>query len=203
MHIIEFVGMPRAGKTTQLNLLKSCLRNHGHTVEVIDDRVRASQVAAPFTNSLAYVMSFATTALNERHRHKDIDFLLIDRGFNDVRVWADFYAQIGNITAREKDGLTYIFDRFAQQVTLTLNFQVPVEKSIKRHLRIGNTITADDLIMNEGNLRILKHAYERNGTFLHEEVTIDGCKSVYAIQATVCKAIMEKGISSTVGRSGR
>lgn len=41
MKVIEFVGMARAGKTTQINLLKSYLESKGFAVTVLTDRERA------------------------------------------------------------------------------------------------------------------------------------------------------------------
>src|SRR5258708_532874 len=148
--------MPRAGKTTQVERLQPYLEERGFKVAVIDDRTRASQMVIPIADSLAYVIGFAATALNESYKHRDEDFLLIDRGLNDVRVWANFYLRLGRVTQDESFALVTTFERFARQVALTLNFQVAVDTAVQRHIALGNTIEADELIISRPSLELLE-----------------------------------------------
>lgn len=70
MKVIEFLGMARAGKTTQINLLKKHLQKQGFKVAVLTDRERASSLATPPTEGLAYTLVFFENAIDvslDRH----------------------------------------------------------------------------------------------------------------------------------------
>jgi len=195
MQMIEFVGMPRAGKTTQIELLENRLKDKGRSVAVIDDRTRASRLHVPVAESLAYVVAFASCALDQSFEHADTDFLLIDRGFNDVRVWADFYNDLKRITPTERDALKVTFGRFALQVALTLDFQVPVDEAIRRHSGLGHTIEADELVMAEPKLRVLKQAYEDNTFNLHHAIEIDGLQPIPEVEGRIWDALCKHGLA--------
>ena len=161
MHVIEFVGMPRAGKTTQLRLLEEYLRGRGLKVGVINDRGRSHPVATPPGESLAYVIVLAAIALDEYFLHESVDVLLMDRGFTDVAVWAEVYHSLGFITKREKEALRAVFERFTKRVVLVLNFQVDPDTALKRHIDSDESHSTDDIGMTRPILMQLQEAYGR------------------------------------------
>lgn len=185
MHTIEFVGMPRAGKTTQIGPLERYLKSLGYGVAVIDDRVRASRLRVPATEALMYEVSFAIAGLHEYYRHAEADFLIIDRGFNDVRAWADCYCDLRQTTPQERDAAITLFDRFACRVSLTLNFQVPVDEVLRRHSRLGHSIDADEVVLNPTTMHALHNSYQRNSQYFYNATTIDGRQPIPDIQQTI------------------
>ena len=161
MRIIEFVRMPRAGKTTQMRLLEEYLKEKGLKVGVINDRGRGHSVATPPGESLAYVIALASIALDEYFLHRDVDVLLVDRGFSDIAVWAEVYYSRGTITKREQAALVALFERFTQQVSLVLNFQVDPDTAVKRHLDSKESHASDTVGVEKSFLVDLEQAYSK------------------------------------------
>lgn len=159
MQVIEFLGMPRAGKTTQIRLLEEYLRDRGLIVGIINDRGRSHPVATPPEESLAYVIALASIALDEYFLHEDVDVLLMDRGFTDIAVWAEVYYSLGRITKREREALEATFERFTKRVTLVLNFQIDPDTALKRHLDSNESHAPDDIGMARPFLVHLQKAY--------------------------------------------
>lgn len=178
MQIIEFLGMPRAGKTTQICLLREFLEDKGYKVGVIEDRGRGHSVATPPHESLAYVTVLSAIALDEYFLHKNMDFLLVDRGFNDVAAWAELYSTLGAITKKEQEALVTIYERFAMHVSLTLNFEVDPGISIARHQTSRKHQIVDEIGMQESLLAELSKAYKRVTPKMNNCVNINGHRSV-------------------------
>lgn len=111
--------------------------------------------------------------------------MIIDRGFNDVRAWAEFYQRIGRVTPDERDSLINAFGRFATQVALTLNFLVSAETALQRHNQLGNSIEADELIMTERSLSILEDVYGNIAGKFTNGVLIDGERPIDEVRSAV------------------
>jgi len=134
MKIIEFLGMARAGKTTQIDRLKSHLVSKGLRVAVLTDRERAQTLKTSPSEGLAYTLTFFSAAVESYFEHLGkVDYLLIDRGFNDVAVWSDVRFALGEISEEESTALKTVFSRFTKMVDRTFYFKLPVEVGLSRH----------------------------------------------------------------------
>lgn len=185
MKVFEFIGMPRAGKTTQIERLKSYLEAQGSKVVVFTDRERAESIKTPPTEGLAYTLVFFTLAVEAYYRYRtDCDYLLIDRGFNDVAVWADVRFASGEISDQEADGLRQTFEKFKKLVDKTFYFDVSMETSLKRHARTEHQ-AVDDVAMNKVWLGKLQTAYNSNLSLFRNSVIIDGESEVEAIEQAI------------------
>ncbi len=174
MQTIEFLGMARAGKTTQINLLRQFLESKGKTVAVLTDRERALMVKTSVSEGLAYTLVFFSLAIEAYEEHKNkIDYLLIDRGFQDVAVWADVRFALGEISAVEADALKRVFDRFAKQVDVTCYFTLPVDIALQRHEHTQQE-AVDDVAMNRKWLEMLSESYKKNQDHFKNPIWIDG-----------------------------
>jgi thymidylate kinase len=178
MKIIEFLGMARAGKTTQLNLLQKYLEAKGYRVVVLTDRERGESLHTPPSESLAYLLTFFSAVIEFVFEHKDrADYLLIDRGFADVAVWADVHVAIGNMTPEECEAVKVSFARFAEMVDKTFFFDVPVDVALERHEQGKEHQTVDDLAMNRKWLDVLADAYAKHASSFPNLVRIDGLQN--------------------------
>jgi len=187
--IIEFIGMPRAGKTTQLTLLAQHLRAEGYSVATITDRGR-EELAVPPAESLAYVITLASLALQRKFQYAHHDFLLVDRGLNDVIAWADCYLALQKITAREQAALKAVFERFAREVSLTLNLQISVPEALVRHRNVlSEHNAADDQALNEPFLTVLQQSYKQNETNFHSSIYVDGHQPIEDTQRSIRYAV--------------
>lgn len=181
MKLIEFVGMPRSGKTTQAELLKKALELRGKTVVPLSDRARMASLSVPPQESLAFALAFYGQLLDAYYRYKDqAEFMIVDRGWSDAAVWADVYRRMKTVSAEEAAALVQCFARFARLSTAVVCMAVPPEISMSRH---GETLheKVDDVAMNPEWLAALSEAYavqvthftnpfEADGTLPQEEV---------------------------------
>ncbi len=162
MKTIEFLGMARAGKTTQINLLKKYLQKQGYKVAVLTDRERASSLATPPTEGLAYTLVFFAAVVEAYYKHKDkVDYLLIDRGIFDVPVWADVRRHFKEISIAENQALKTTFKRFQKFVDGIIYFENAIDLSLDRHTKTKQE-AVDEVAMNAPWLKVLANSYKKN-----------------------------------------
>lgn len=162
MKVIEFVGMPRAGKSTQINLLRKALTSKGKRVKVITDRFRASQMKTPPTEVIAYKLVFFSKVLEDYFRSKGhYDYLLIDRGFVDSTVWFDVEHILGHISSKRAMELKDTFLEFVRDVDQIVCLMVDVSEAAHRHEKTKH-MKVDEVGMSEEYLTALDKAYQQN-----------------------------------------
>ena len=174
MKLIEFVGMPRSGKTTQAELLKKALETRGKSVLMLTDRERMASLSTPPQESLAFALAFYAQLLEMYYRYKDqAEILIIDRGWSDAAVWADVYRAMKTVSEAEAAALAECFGRFARLATAVVCMMVPAEISLARH---GETLheVVDDVAMNPEWLAALSKAYEGHKGSFSNPIEIDG-----------------------------
>ena len=189
MKLIEFLGMPRAGKTTQIDRLKFYLESKGFRVALLTDRERAQSLKTPPSEGLAYTLAFFTASVEAyyEHLHK-ADYLLIDRGFNDVAVWSDVRFALGEISQEERDALKTIFDRFKKLVNKTFYFKVPSEIGLARHEK-GEDQAVDRVAMNKKWLDVLQDSYDKNFYAFENVIMIAATEDAAVIERQIVRAI--------------
>jgi thymidylate kinase len=174
MSLIEFVGMPRSGKTTQAELLKKALEARGKSARLLTDRERMARLAVPPQESLAFALAFYGQLLDAYWRAKDAgDILIVDRGWSDAPVWADVYRAMKAVDEAEAAALAGCFARFARLSTAVVCMTVPPETSLARH---GATLheSVDDVAMNPDWLSALSRAYQDRKSGFTNPIEIDG-----------------------------
>jgi thymidylate kinase len=160
--IIEFLGMPRAGKSTQIKLLKNALVKKGYSVKVITDRFRASKIKTPPSEIIAFKLVFFSLALEEYFRSIDkYDFIIIDRGFNDSVVWFDVERELQHISSKRSLELKKTFLEFVTKVDKIIYMIINPTESSKRHLKTKH-MKIDDVGMSKEYLTVLQKAYNSN-----------------------------------------
>lgn len=174
MKVIEFLGMARAGKTTQINLLKKHLQKQGFKVAVLTDRERASSLATPPTEGLAYTLVFFAAVVESYYKHKDsADYLLVDRGIYDVPVWADVRRHFKEISRAENEALKNCFKRFTNFVDAVVFFENAIDLSLDRHTKTKHE-AVDEVAMNKPWLTTLANSYKNNKRPKGKMIKIDG-----------------------------
>jgi len=176
MKLIEFVGMPRSGKTTQAELLKKALEARGKSVVLLTDRERMASLSTPPQESLAFALAFYGQLLDAYYRYKDqSEILIVDRGWSDAAVWADVYREMMTVTDEEAAGLAACFGRFARLATAVVCMTVAPETSLARH---GETLheQVDDVAMNPEWLAALSSAYQKKKADFTNPLEVDGAQ---------------------------
>ena len=174
MNVIELIGMPRSGKSTQAELLKKTLEAAGKTAVLLADREHMARLAVPPQESLAFALAYYGSLLDSYYVYKDkADALIIDRGWNDAAVWADVYRAMKVVSEEEAAALARCFDRYARLATAVVNLQVAPQVTLERH-RATLHETIDDVAINPEWLAALKDAYEKRKNQFTNPIEIDG-----------------------------
>jgi thymidylate kinase len=180
MIVIEFLGQARAGKTTQVLLLKQYLEQQGYRVTLSLDRDRAKSVHAPVSECLAFNLIFHSKVIDEYYQSKNsnkIDFFIVDRGFCDVAIWAEVLYRLKQISKKERDAYAACWQRFRKLVNLTFYFNVPLNILFERQQNL-KTEQVDDVVMNKTWMTALGNVYEEQKKDFPHCVEIDGLKSI-------------------------
>src|SRR5690349_11329352 len=129
MKVIEFLGMPRAGKTTQIKKAEEHLLSQGKKVSVLWDRERALEFATPPDQPMAYQLVFFSRVVEEYYRalKEGMDYFIIDRGFQDALIWADVLRFVGVFSQEQSAADKACFQDFIHLVDQTFYFSLPID----------------------------------------------------------------------------
>lgn len=153
MKVVEFMGMPRAGKTTALEAMESYLKMEGARVRVVYEGARI----CPLDKSDRFnynSWSFHNTInriLEARLDH--YDFILIDRGVIDHMAFSQ--AICSRIQKDSLPNFSY-YQQFVNLQDLEIFFYVNPDESIRRESKNKPFIGR---VFNSDFLRILSQAY--------------------------------------------
>jgi|ERR1700733_7184772 len=105
--VIEFAGLPKAGKTTTLNQAYSFLRRCGFRCEVVVERASV----CPIRDKKHFNFNIWTACTSLSHlldktqnppRQDDPDTLFLDRGIFDSLCWFSVLEKLSRITAEDR-----------------------------------------------------------------------------------------------------
>ena len=191
MVIIEFIGMPRAGKSTQVKLLKKELEKRGSSVKVIADRTLMKKIKISPTEVIAYKIVFYSKVLEEFFKHKKrFDYIIIDRGFRDSKIWFEVENILGHIHSKRALELGKTFEEFSQKVHKTICMMVNPDEAFQRHLKTEH-MEVDDVGTSKKYLAALRQAYCRNRRQLPHCLWIDQKNNPQKIHQKILKFILE------------
>ncbi|MBT3181175.1 MAG: hypothetical protein HN337_01560 [Deltaproteobacteria bacterium] len=185
--LIEFMGMPRSGKTTQINFLKKKLLKKGFSVKVLGDRVRAARIQTPPAERIAFELIYFSKALEEYFRYNGkYDYILMDRGPNDSTIWFDIERILGNCASKRTSELKKTYWDYRGAAYQTFCMMIDVEMAIIRHSRTKH-MKVDDLAMSKKYLTAIHKAYLLNRKNFHKCTFLNGNDS----KNDVHKAILQ------------
>lgn len=191
MRTIEFMGMPRAGKTTQVTLLRNELQKLGYSTATLDDRLRPGLEYIPAHESLAFIAARAANALAFYFKcvQNGTDFLLFDRGINDTLAFSYVYQVQGRITQEESSAIHALLSRYFTLTDTTFLFSVPTDVSISRHRATGIHHPIDDIVMTPSYLGQLQKGYARNSKYFSRVTAIDGLDSIESTAQKILESL--------------
>lgn len=177
MRVIEFVGSPAAGKSTQVDKLMAICEAKGLRAVTTNDRGRIERTHTPPSDRLMFHIVVASQAVECYHQHRQSaqppDILFLDRGWNDVRIWSEFDCGRRTISSQERLALQTVFSHYYKLVERTIYVGVPPEVSLQRH-QARQHLPVDDLAMQPDFLKALHKAYETHWYQLHRPHRVDG-----------------------------
>ncbi|MFH1049252.1 MAG: hypothetical protein V1732_06350 [Patescibacteria group bacterium] len=173
---IEFTGMPKAGKSTQLELLETILKHKGFNVRNIYEGARVCPLNKK--DRFQYnTWSFNNTAnrIMEAMASK-FDYMLIDRGIYDHIAFTKALLSYGQITAKQSEAQLKYFREFSFLEDIVLIFTIDPKEAMEReckHHEFAGTV------MNKEFLIELRKAYiDTISEIKQKHVLIDGSKSI-------------------------
>lgn len=192
MKIIEFIGMPRAGKTEQINRLSNRLGNQKIKHLIITDREIEKEINVPVTKAFEYNILFYNKILDKLltaiHSEK-YDFIILDRGFSEADVWFNSEYKQGNLSKEEKELSLNYLKNLRKYIDVTILMIVKPEVTIKRHKEKGETGQSDDYVLNNyisglyEEYQLLKTKLEKHDNLF----VIDGNDPIDLIEAKIKK----------------
>jgi thymidylate kinase len=188
--IIEFTGMPAAGKSTQVRLLTEELKRLGKTVTLFNEKeIKFEEVENNF-----YEFN-RRTYLNLVERYKKweknpTDFLILDRGFYDRLVWPLSDFEMKYCSKYEKDELLQLVEKHERPFVDYIFFMMILpEISLKRKIKPETSI--DYYVMRKDYLDILYRYYKqlKKTTLPLNTIEIEGNFSIINIKNKIFNSI--------------
>ena len=185
------MGMPKSGKTTQMDILGSDLQHvQGYGVRYIHEGARISPLdkkdyfmfnSWSFHNTLNRILEAQLT---------DYDFILVDRGVYDHEAFIEALYRIGRINqAQSLDSQRY-FRQFRDMEDITFLHLIDAETSIRREYKYEK---AKGRILNLEFLRILYEVYlDMKDEIKEKLILIDGSKPIEENQKEILASIQSK-----------
>jgi len=158
MKVIEFMGMPKAGKSTQLEYVESVLKHKkGARVRVVYEGARVCPLdkSERFMHN-AWSFHNTTNRIMEA-RENSFDYMLVDRGVYDHIAFTYALHHSKEITIDQCDEQEQYFRHFGFLEESVLAFMIDPEEAMKRELKHHQI---SGRVMNPDFLKILHSSYQ-------------------------------------------
>lgn len=138
--VIEFAGSPKSGKSTCIGSLDIFLRRNGFKTKVLTERASV----CPISNKFDPLFNVWTgcSSLNQLSelldtRARDLDIVMMDRGFFDSLCWFEWQKVNGFLRDEDYRRFTDFFTapRLRMMIDLVFVFESSTETSIEREYR--------------------------------------------------------------------
>lgn len=147
--IVEFGGLPAAGKTTVITSLQEYFLKRGFRCEIVTTATNVSPISGYKMSAQFDVWSICRTAMCilEKNALKDLDIVFIERGLFDSICWLKYFLQ-----KKESDfnslHLDFIknfalLDMFHQNKVLVIILMVDIETALLRRGKEGSIVNEE------------------------------------------------------------
>lgn len=172
MAAIEFMGMPKAGKSTQIEIVETVLKHEKRQrTQVIYEGARTCPFDKEYRFSY-HSWSFHTmiNCLLEAHQMPQ-DYILVDRGVYDHIAFSFALYKNGDLTSTQFAAQKTYFQEFQNLEEKIIIIQLHPETALKR-------ATSDyGRVMNSEFLAVLADAYRETIPLVQQEhIIVDGSK---------------------------
>ncbi len=112
--VIEFAGVPKAGKTTTLNTIHSFLKRCGFRVETVIERASVCPIRDKkhfnfnvwtACTSLAQILEKTQKKTQDHQSDSDPEILILDRGIFDSLSWLSMMEKMGRLRKEERKAI--------------------------------------------------------------------------------------------------
>jgi len=196
--IIEFTGLPKAGKTTVINSLSLFLRRNDIPCFVVNER--ASVCPVPNKKIPEFNIWTGCTTLSNLIKckyEKRHSVVILDRGILDSLIWMNLLLYQGKLTQEEFQIIEnfYLLHRIIKDIDLIIYMYSTVDKSIQREYKDLLT-TRPGQIMNEEFLSELlsvsKQCINKYQSYFEKIIEIDTThtETIEGVEKVTSEAIL-------------
>lgn len=152
MKVIEFFGMPRSGKTTQVRMLIEEFKQKEVNYKIFPKK----RITVKNLEELNMMLYESLTAYYEKTKTKNTDYLVYDRGFYDRLALSTADYQRGKVSERFKESLTEKLEEKLEKVDFPILCLIDPKTSLERRKkqgrkRISNYIITDTILPKDFN----------------------------------------------------
>jgi predicted NUDIX family phosphoesterase/thymidylate kinase len=177
--LVEFSGLPKAGKTTSVNSLALFLRRNKINVHVVTERASVCPIKEkhhPFFN----IWTGCTTLANilDSLQSREHTVVVVDRGLYDALVWLQLLSNIGRISEEELGKIEdfFLMGRWARQIDLVIQMRTTPEEALERefaHLLTEKEGSVMNKPMLQQYLKAAEETSKRLGSQFRKLVEVD------------------------------
>ncbi|MEM8613785.1 MAG: hypothetical protein AAGF93_17300 [Cyanobacteria bacterium P01_H01_bin.105] len=190
--IIEFAGLPAAGKTTIIQLLEKYLRDRNINCQLIGTASTVSPISNYKTDWTFDVWSICRSIMKliEVSNIEDNEWIIVERGLIDSLCWLKWFRDSGHITTSEFEIIKEfaLIAEWLNKIDLVIVLQVELATALARGRTPGR-------VVNHAVYKELRCAYD---TTIKE---VQSSKHIHNIvmyetdemsPSTVCKLLLER-----------
>jgi len=158
--IIEFIGLPRAGKTEQTERLSRFFESRKKKVRIITDREIEREIKFKPEDSFNYNLDFFRI-IDMKIRKAKEEIIILDRGFIDGLAWTYNEFELKNLNKSEFDELYDYLSSSIEQIDYGIFIKISKKSLIQRHKKKGEKGKSDKYVLEERYLNGLIKSYEK------------------------------------------
>lgn len=178
MIVIEFMGTPRSGKTTQIAKLKTdeCV--------VIEDRLIEKEIKVPLDEAFEYNLQFFNKVYEKllEAKHSGVKRVFLDRGFYDAIAWFLVEHKRGNISNKNLIHMKQYFSHLQDYVHKVVFMNVMPKTTFLRDETSGAEVTdCTEYAFNQEYISDLYEVYmtlEKEHKGKENVLILDGSKTI-------------------------
>lgn len=196
-YVLEITGTPKAGKTSTIGLVASFFKDCGWRVHVVKER--AAECPIPMKGHFFFNTWTTCTMLAEVLDvvDRDIDLVILDRGFFDALVWLEL--QVGRQQVTSDEARTFeqfvLLERWRRLVDATIVMTVSPAQAMKRE-QLGRLLPRRGSVMQESALdrfnAALREAREKHGSSFQLEDVDSETENPKEVAAHVLRRVLSR-----------
>lgn len=200
--VIEFAGVPKAGKTSTLNQVQAFLKRCGFVTSVVIERASICPIRDKKHSNFNIWTACTTLAqiLEKTQvppRTEDPDILILDRGLFDSIWWLSLMERLARIRKAEREEVErfLLADEWRQRISGVFVMSVSADDALKREQGVLPVIGHEGSIMNRDVLEQCRVVVNETTARLEKQFrlfTVDTSDPRFNTQPKACEAVVDK-----------
>jgi len=199
MKVIEFFGMPRAGKTEQINKLSHYLKEKGIRHLIITDREVEKEIDIPLESAFEYNMLFFSKIFEKllfAKQSKEYKIAILDRGFLDAEVWFSVEHGQKRLSDHEKRTAEKYLEPLRNNIDMGILMLVDPKVTEARHKSKGEIGKADDYVLGNYIEELYQEYLKLRDKFRNDSrvLILDGNETSEELHSKIKDRLQKEGV---------